>query len=160
MVVVLGSSSVVVVLVSSSAANTCLLILCMGGGCLLFPESEFAAGAGSVVVRWARAISLLFLMVADEQDLHDGRAQEEESSDDRDGEHGGIEAARCAKVNRVGEVFAAIGADAVPSEAIICVRWAIADWSLHNSLAGVRAVSRQDCDCDHASGEEDVEDDG
>ena len=51
------------------------------------------AGAGSVVVGWTRAVALLFLVVEEEQDLHYGRAEEEDSGDDGEGEDGGVEPA-------------------------------------------------------------------
>ena len=46
---------------------------------LAFPKWLLLARAGGIVVRWTWTISLLFLVVPAQEDLKDGRDEEQES---------------------------------------------------------------------------------
>ncbi len=66
--------------------------------CGLIPFPEWFAGALGVVVGRRRSITLLFLVMADEEEIEGGADQEEEDSQDGDGEACGVEAASIAIV--------------------------------------------------------------
>lgn len=89
-----------------------------------------AASTGGVVVRWRWAIALLFLVVADEEDLENGRDKEEEDVDDGDGEDGCLESAGTTQVRCVGDVLTSS-----ESESIRPVPWRL----------GVRGPTSKNC---------------
>ena len=89
-----------------------------------------AAGTRSVIVGWRWAIALLFLVVADEEDLDNGRNDEEEDVDDGDGEDGCLESAGTTQVRCVGDVLASS-----ESEPIRPVPWRL----------GVRGPASKNC---------------
>lgn len=96
--------------------------------------------------------------MADEHDLHDGGAQEEECADDCNSECGGVETAGKAKACAVGQVLTLIGADTTSSESPIWASWSVAERGLHNAFAGIGAITGEDGNGDESSGEENVED--
>jgi len=78
-----------------SACSTCSGQLGVTGvidSLVALPEWT-SAGTRGVVVAWAWTVTLLFLVMADKEDLDDGGEEEEEAQDDRDGEDRSVKTA-------------------------------------------------------------------
>ena len=99
-------------------------------------------------------------MVPDKHELQGRCAQEKKRGDDRDCESSGVELACKSKVYRVRDIALGSFAEPFATETTILVRRSSAEGSVDSAFARVRAVAGHDGDCNHAAGEEDVEDDG
>lgn len=155
----------IVMMLSSQATSTYSSSAHLGIVChglvLLVAAKSLLAGAGSVVVGWTWAVTLLFLVLASEQYLHGSSAEEEQRGDDRDRECGGVELAGCLVLHSIGDSVAFAGPKASRSEAVVSVGRAISDRSVDVvAMARSRASTSQDCDGNHAARKEEIKDDG
>ena len=156
-------------LACSKRANRCTsaigpeLLVLAGLWILLLPAEQVPtlAEARRVVVAGARTVTLLLLVMPDERDLHGGRAEEDECSNDRNREDGSVELAGGAEGDGVRHVLAlaAVGAEAAlpePTGAAVCR--AIAQRGIHVASAAASAIARHHRDRDHTANKADVED--
>lgn len=139
---------------SKTSASFCIL----GHALILASEAKSTAVPRGIVIRRAGTIALLLLVVADKHDLHCRCAQEQECGDDRDGESSGVELASEAEMDGISDVTLISFAKSFPSKPSVLICWTIADRSLHIALARARTVARHDGDRDHASAEENIQD--
>ena len=95
MVVVAGSE---IACRNAGADGTQLGLLRRANLVLATEEVSATAGARGVVIGRRGPEALLLLVVADESDLHESGADEEQGADDGDGESGGVESAREAEL--------------------------------------------------------------
>ena len=90
---------------SCSGSDDILLSIPVGGLLLAVPEVALGRAAGVVVGR-ARTETLLLLVLAHQEDLEESCDEEQESGNDRYGEHGSVHAASVTRRDGVGEVLA------------------------------------------------------
>lgn len=91
--------------------------------------------------------------------MHDRGDDEEERRDDRNCEYDSIVSASKARRDFVSGILAAASPEtALAPPSIIAVGVANAERCIDRATAGAGAVSRQDCDGEHATNEEDVKD--
>jgi hypothetical protein len=144
---------------SSNGSGSGHLSIPIGGLRLALPEVALCRAAG-VVVGWARAETLVLLVLADEEDLEERSHQEEEDANNADSENSCVHAAGSAGRYRVGEVLALSGAESILSKAFrVHCSVANAKRGVHDSSAGLRAAAGKDSDGDETTDEKDVEDD-
>lgn len=134
------------------SGNNTLLDVIISGDSLGLSDEETASRstARSVVVRWARSVSLLLLVVAHESELHKSSEEEENSSSDGDGEASLVELAGSAKVGS--EVVAAL------SVGKRVIGRSVTKRSSDIVFAAVGALAGQNCNSNHATHAEEIED--
>lgn len=134
------------------SSNNTLLSEVISGDSLGLSNEETASGSAArgVVVRGARSVSLLLLVVAHESELHKSSEEEENSSSDGNGEASLVELASSTKVGS--EVVAAL------SVGNCVVGRSVTKRGSDIVFAAVGALAGQDCNSNHATHAEEVED--
>jgi hypothetical protein len=121
---------------------------------LAVPEVALGRAFG-VVVGWARAKTLLLLVLADKEDLEESSNEEQESGDNGHGEHSLVHAASIARGDGVRQVLALVKAE-VAKALRVGIGVANTKGSVHNAGAGVGTSAGQDGDSDEATNAQDV----
>lgn len=143
---------------SWSGGDDVLLKVPVVGLLLALPEVALGRAAGVVVGR-ARAETLLLLVLADKEDLEESSDEEQESGNNRHGEHSSVHAASVARRDSVGEVLAISSAETVVAKALgVGVGIANAKRGVDNASARGSTVAGQHSDGNEAADEEDVKD--
>ena len=132
-------------------ANLRVAVASGPGGLLTLPELH--AGTGGVAVAGAGTEGLLLLVVTHEEDLDEGAEEEENGADDSDGHAGGVQLADCAEGGSIGDLVAL----AVGTKALLGAGRAVAEGSLDVALAAGCTVTSHNCDSDHGTTAEEVE---
>lgn len=115
---------------------------------------ELHARALGVAVGRTGTKALLLLVVAHEEHLEEGAEQEEDSTNDGDGEAGGVHLADSAKRSGVGNLVAL----AVGAKTFLGARRAIAKRSVDVARAAGCAITSHDSNSNHGTAAEEVED--
>jgi len=153
--VVVGSSRGGKATTSSSRNGANLGVTVTGSPSSLFTLPELHAGTGGVAVAGTGTKGLLLLVVAHEEDLDEGAKKEEDGADDGDSHAGGVELADGAEGSSVGDLVAL----AVGTKALLGTGRAVAEGSLDVALAAGSTVTCHDCNGDHGTAAEKVEED-
>lgn len=124
------------------------------GAAVALPELD--AGTLGVAVGWAGTKALLLLVVAAKAKLENSRDEEQECAGYGNGKAGSVKSACGAKRGRVGDLVALT----VAAEALLGVRWAIAERSADIASAAVSTITGEHSDGDHGTAAEEVEDNG
>jgi len=151
--VVVGASRDSEATSGSGRDGTNFRVAVSSGAVSLAALPELHAGALGVAVAGAGTERLLLLVVLHEEDLDEGAEQEEEGADDGDGEAGGVELADRAEGSSVGDLVALT----VGTKALLGAGRTVTEGSLDIALAAGGTVTCHDCNGDHGTAAEKVE---
>ena len=136
---------------SGDGANLRVAVTSGPGGLLALPELH--AGTGGVTVARTGTKGLLLLVVAHEEHLDKGANEEKDGTNDGDSHAGGVELADRAEGSSVGDLVALT----VGTKALLGAGRTVTEGSLDIALAAGGTVTCHDCNGDHGTAAEKVE---